>query len=184
MNAEIIVSLTGGEWYVGPKVGVIKTKRYQGLSGNYENYIIENARRTPSDWDAKLTAINAGGKYIGTSTHDGSTYKHYVLPKDTWVQYYAVRQEYRTKGAVSIKPILQVWRSNGLPNWYISGIRLNLETSGTISGTCTMTNWYIPGNITVAPDKSVSGCAGADTLSVFSGISQTAIPHVLDSISR
>lgn len=157
--AEIIVSLTGGQWYVGPKINVIKTLKYQGLPGNYENYIIENAQRTPKDWDVKLTASTAGGKYIGTSSHDGSTYKHYVLPKDTWTQYYAIRQEYRTKGAVTIKPILQVWRDNGMPNWYISGVRLNIETSGNTAGTFMMKNWYIPSNITVAPDRPYADAA-------------------------
>jgi len=137
ISSTIDVKLDGsGEWWVGPKFSV-KENVSQGLHENYENYVVENASRSPKSYHDRLSYM---GTYLGQTVHDGSTYKHYYNEHNTWGQFWAIRQDYRDTGSVSLKPILNMWRNNGLPNHYFNNMRTNIETSGELSGTVEMSN--------------------------------------------
>lgn len=139
--STIDVELDGsGKWWVGPKLGV-RQDISQGLDGNYENYVIENASMTPEEYHEDFTKR---GTYIGQSTHDGSVYKHYYKVHNTWKQFYAIRQNYRNSGTVSLNPILNMWRNNGLPNEYIGPVRVNVETYGQVNGKIEMSELDFP----------------------------------------
>lgn len=142
VSATIKVELeNSGNWWVGPKFSV-REDVSQGLEGNYENYVVENASRTPEEYDERLTRND--GIYLGETNQNGSIYKHYVKPHRTWDQYWAIRQDYRESGTVSLNPILEMWRNNNLPNEYLRTIRVNIETSGPVNGIATMTSINIP----------------------------------------
>ena len=137
ISSTIDVKLDGaGEWWVGPKFSV-KEDVSQGLHENYENYVVENASRSPESYHSRLSYM---GTYLGQTVHDGSTYKHYYNEHNTWGQFWAIRQDYRDTGSVSLKPILNMWRNNGLPNHYFNTMRTNIETDGELSGTVEMSN--------------------------------------------
>ena len=51
-----------------------------------------------------------------------------------------MRQDYRTEGTVSIKPIVQKWRSHGMRNDFIRTMRMNIEASGSSQGSVTISN--------------------------------------------
>ncbi|WP_299184340.1 glycoside hydrolase family 11 protein [uncultured Aquimarina sp.] len=141
VSSTVNIHLEGeGNWWVGPKFSV-KENISQGLEGNYENYVIENASRTPEEYHERFSSQ---GIYLGKTRQDGSTYRHYVTTHKTWEQYWAIRQNYRERGSVSINPILELWRNNGLPNEYLRTIRVNVETSKEIKGTITMKTLTIP----------------------------------------
>jgi hypothetical protein len=115
-----------GSWWYGPKISV-----NWSTSGWYENYIVESASTTPAAFDAQLKAgYSPGkpGKYLGETTHDGGTYKHYLVEFNGWHQFWAIRQSYRREGSTSVGLILRHWRNNGLPNKRMDGIKYNLET--------------------------------------------------------
>jgi hypothetical protein len=147
VDFDFAISLTAGgnggygEYYAGPKIMVLPTPAWVQGGFWWENYVVETSSISPKAWDTKLTAN--GGKYIGTTTQDGSSYKHYVKPIDTWIQYWAIRQTYRNAGRVSVAPIFQLWRSKGLDNGYVIQVRLNLETAGDVSGTFAIRNYNI-----------------------------------------
>ncbi len=139
--STIEVNLNGsGNWWVGPKFAV-RMNLSQGLDGNYENYVVENASRSPQEYHDKFTRQ---GKYLGQTNHNGSVYKHYYKRHNTWGQFWAIRQNFRQTGVVNIKPILNKWRNNGLPNGYLPTVRVNLETSGAVSGSVQMSEIDIP----------------------------------------
>lgn len=132
---------SAGNWWVGPKFPV-KEKVSQGLPGNYENYVVENATRSPQEYHKRLTV--RGGKYLGQTKQDGSRYKHYLRPSKNFEQFWAVRQNYRSDGSVSMAPILNMWRKNGLPNQYMNIVKTNVETQGKVKGTIEISNIDIP----------------------------------------
>ncbi len=141
ISSKIDVRLKGsGRWWVGPKFPIKENIR-QGLSGNYENYVIENASRSPQEYHKDLTRR---GTYLGQTNHDGSQYKHYYKDHKSWGQFFAIRQNYRSSGSVSIKPIINMWRKNGLPNEYMNFVRVNLETGGQVEGRVEMSKINIP----------------------------------------
>ena len=141
VSSKIDVRLKGsGGWWVGPKFP-IKANASQGLVGNYENYVIENSSLSPQGWD---TSLKNKGSYLGQTNQDGGQYKHYLVKHKKWEQFWAVRQNYRDNGAVSIKPILNMWRKNGLPNEYINIVKANIETAGKVKGTIEMSKINIP----------------------------------------
>jgi hypothetical protein len=124
-----------GEWWYGPKISVNWTNGDpDGMAGWYENYIIETATDSPSEMHARLLndwePYNPENRYLGETQHDGSVYKHYLVYYSQWVQYWAVRQDYRNEGTTSIYPILQKWRQNGLSNLKVDGVKFNVETHG------------------------------------------------------
>lgn len=139
--SKIDVRLDGsGWWWVGPKFA-IKEDLSQGLDGNYENYVVENSSKSSKSLHERFTSR---GTYLGQTYHDGSWYKHYYTKYNTWGQFWAIRQNYRNTGAVSLNPILNMWRKNGLPNEYIGPLRVNLETSGEVKGTVEMSEFSFP----------------------------------------
>lgn len=141
VSSNINVDLEGtGDWWVGPKFA-IKENLSQGLNENYENYVVENGSRTTQEYHKRLSF---NGDYLGQTYHDGSWYKHYYTEHSTWGQFWAIRQNYRNTGEVSLKPILNIWRKNGLPNEYIGPLRVNLETLGQVSGTVKMSELDFP----------------------------------------
>ena len=124
-----------GEWWYGPKISVNWTNGDpDGMAGWYENYIIETATDSPNEMHARLLndwePYNPENRYLGETQHDGSVYKHYLVYYSQWVQYWAVRQDYRNEGTTSIYPILQKWRQNGLSNLKVDGVKFNVETHG------------------------------------------------------
>ncbi|MFC4699133.1 RICIN domain-containing protein [Glaciecola siphonariae] len=168
VNASFSVSGSGsGSWWYGPKVSVNWISgNPDGLAGWYENYIIDKASRTPkqmhdwllNDWDSG----NPQNKYIGETTHDGATYKHYVFYFSDWVQYWAVRQTYRNSGTTTLKPILNKWRQNGLPNKRVDGVKFNVETHGENYRDFTITRKCIPASFTdgSCENKNTDSIAG------------------------
>lgn len=146
------IDVVKGKWWVGPKCAVRKPGS-RGLTGNYENYVVENCSVPPDEYHAqRLSNIERkGGAYLGTTTQDGSTYRHYRIKHREWEQFWAVRQDYRTSGAVSMKPIFEIWRKNGLPNQVITNVRINLETSGNMKGTVRFTDAEFPDELSRHP---------------------------------
>lgn len=125
-------------WMVGPKIGATicqDCSLEDNLSTWYENYVIENASESPERRHERC--LNSSGKcqYIGETLQDGSTYKHYLWQHNTWKQFYAVRQDYRTGGEVNVAPIVEYWKENGHPNHYMNELKYNFESGGPISGT-------------------------------------------------
>lgn len=138
-----------GEWYVGPKISVNwPSGSGDGAAGWYENYIVDRASRTPEEMDAWLLDDyddgNPENRYIGTTTHDGSTYKHYVFFHRSWTQYWAVRQSYRDGGPTTVKPILNKWRADGMDDLRLDGIKYNVETAGDNRRELTFTRTCFP----------------------------------------
>ncbi len=130
-----------GSWWVGPKISVYQ-KGTTGLEGNYENYVTENASRTPQEYHDFFIKK---GTYLGETAHAGSTYKHYTFAHNTWWQFRAVRQDYRESGTVDIKEILDTWRGYGMPNYELRGIRAgNIETSRNIKAVFVISNIETP----------------------------------------
>ncbi len=126
---------TGSErWWAGPKMDVRETAGDRVTW--QETYIVENASDSPDVMhERRMKRIKeVGGKFLGTTEHDGAVYKHYCNKHNSWMQYWAVRQEYRENGTVSIKPILEKWRDGGMPNYSIRRIRANIEFSGKLNG--------------------------------------------------
>lgn len=139
--SKIDVKLDGsGKWWVGPKLP-IRSSSSVGKGTWHENYVIENASRNPQSYHKTLTG---NGTYLGQTNHNGSQYKHYLKPFKSWKQFWAVRQDYRSSGSVNISKILDMWRKNGLPNDYISAVKVNVETSGKLKGTVEISNINIP----------------------------------------
>ena len=139
VSATVAPEFSGsGNWWIGPKFSV-RESAGQGLEGNYENYIVENASRTPEEYHERLTSED-GGTYLGETRQDGGVYRHYLVPHpyQPWEQFWAVRQVYRESGAVDLALILEKWRANGLPNQLIPQWRVNVETSGEVRGTLVM----------------------------------------------
>ncbi len=144
MSSHVDVELDGsGAWWIGPKIDIRKNKS-GGTEGWYENYVVENASRSPQEYHERLT--NDGGTYLGQTNHDGATYRHYFTPHpfDSWNQFWAIRQDYRTSGSVSMDTIIDMWRNNGLPNYYITILKNNIETDGEVNGTVKMSELDIP----------------------------------------
>lgn len=139
------------KWWVGPKMIIRNEYKYQGLDGNYENYVVENSSISPQQFHERLTKLNGQywettGTYLGQTIQDGSMYRHYYIKYATWSQFWAIRQDYRNTGSVSLKPILNLWRNNGLPNAYIDDAKVIVEVSGEAHGNVEMseidiTNW-------------------------------------------
>ena len=140
---SITVSSGSGFWVVGPKVNV----NFDGYPTDwYENYIVDNSSRSPSEFDT-LFVDTYDATYLGKTTHNGGVYKHYHLLWATWHQIWAVRQQYRLGGRTDIASILRYWRTNGIhnmPNHDVNEIRLNFETSGSINMSVNITNALIP----------------------------------------
>jgi parallel beta-helix repeat protein len=124
----------GFEWFViGPKVGIWPCQKEEDCPATFwpewnENYIVEYSSRTPQEEDERLR--KDGGEYLGETTHEGSTYKHYRTPFSDWTQYWSIRQDYRLAGTVTIKHFLDVWRKAGMPNTYVQKIQANFESGG------------------------------------------------------
>lgn len=136
-----IVKLKGsGNWWVGPKLGTWSSPSV-GTGTWHENYVVENASRSPQWYDKNFTGR---GKYLGQTKQNGSRYKHYFVKHKSWGQFWAVRQNYRSDGSVSMAPILKMWRKNGLPNDYVSTVKVNVETSGKLKGTIKISQINIP----------------------------------------
>ena len=143
MSSNIDVNLDGsGAWWVGPKVDVRKNKS-GGTDGWHENYVIENASRTPEEYHERL--LYDGGTFLGETNHDGATYNHYFTPHpfNNWNQFWSVRQDYRSSGSVDLDSIVDIWRDNGLPNDYVTMLRANIETDGELFGQVEMDNLNI-----------------------------------------
>ncbi|MFC4699725.1 hypothetical protein ACFO4O_06100 [Glaciecola siphonariae] len=124
-----------GHWWYGPKASV--NWPHEGkweLDQWYENYVVDIASKNPDemhtwlmhDWDPN----NPQNEYLGTTRHNGSVYKHYKFYFNSWVQFWAVRQNYRNEGRTNMAPILQKWREHGLPNKRIDDVKFNVETHG------------------------------------------------------
>ena len=142
ISSTVDVDLDGsGMWWVGPKIDFWKYRDTSTIDGWYENYVIENASRSPQEYHERLTNR---GTYLGQTNHDGSTYNHYLATHNNWHQFFAVRQNYRSSGSVSMDTIIDMWRNNGLPNNYIGWLKTNIETSGEVDGTVEMSNINIP----------------------------------------
>lgn len=142
VRADYAVSGSGnGYWWVGPKISVAWSDQ-PGTPGWFENYIIENSSMAPEEFHRRN--LDLGATYIGDTWQDAATYRHYRLPFETWTQFIAVRQSYRLGGVVAMKPILTLWRANGLPNEQIDNIRLNVETGGEIDRIFSITDIVLP----------------------------------------
>ena len=138
ISSTVDVDLDGsGAWWVGPKIDFWKYRDKSILDGWYENYVIENASRSPQEYHESFTNK---GAYLGQTNHDGSTYNHYLVPHKNWHQFWAIRQDYRSSGSVSMDTVIDMWKNNGLPDNYIGLLKTNLETSGEVNGTVKMSN--------------------------------------------
>lgn len=142
-----------GFWWAGPKVSVnwrAMTDEGKGEGIWYENYIIDKASLTPDEMENWVYDIHKGD-FIGTTEHDGSVYKHYLIHFKSWKQYWAIRQDYRDSGVTSIKPILNKWRELGLENRDFDGVKLNIEFHGPAKADVAIKG-YIPRSYQQSPD--------------------------------
>ena len=132
------VQLQGdGSWWAGPKISVNwdHDGGGDGMAGWHETYVIEVASDDPATFEAKMKEY-WDVTFLGETVQDGSVYRHFYFPFETWDQYRAIRQDYRTEGATSIGPILRAWQAGGLPSEEtFDGVKVNIETYGKIAGT-------------------------------------------------
>ena len=131
------VDLRGeGHWWAGPKVSV--NWDHDGgaeIAGWHETYIVEIADDAPAEIEARMKAY-WDVTFIGETEQDGSTYRHFTFPFESWDQYWAIRQDYRSEGATSLGPILRAWQEAGLPSAEtFDGVKVNIETYGDMAGT-------------------------------------------------
>lgn len=148
-----------GHWWAGPKISVNWQSMLDKNEGTwYENYIIDNASMNPEEIEEWVYSIH-NGKFVGTTFQDGSEYKHYIIHFKTWIQYWAVRQEYRNQGVTSIKPILDKWQSLGMKDHEFDGVKLNIEFHGPAQAKVEI-DGHIPRSYKSKPDLSfVEECA-------------------------
>ena len=142
MSSNINVDLDGdGNWWAGPKIDIRQNKS-GGTAGWYENYVIENASRTPQEYHKRL---GTNGTFLGQTNDDGVTYNHYFMnhPDRDWKQFWAVRQNYGSSSSIDLDNIVDFWRDNGLPNNYVSALKVNLETTGELNGEVDINNLNI-----------------------------------------
>ena len=125
LRARLDVDLRGeGTWWAGPKICVCQTRDWKGLDGNYECYIVEDAKKSP-----EALAEFFGNHYRGQSVVDGAVYKHYTRPWEGWQQIIAIRQTYRQTGPMNYGEILRYWHDElDLPDWYLHNPKVGLET--------------------------------------------------------
>ena len=121
-----------GDYWMGPKVSVNwnNCSNPNGCSGCWENYIVDRSSRSPGEIDRFIK--DQGGWYLGESWPSGIHYKYYRRPFSKWNQMWAVRQYDPGTAQVwtPVKEVLKKWRSYGLPNKRIDGLRINVETHG------------------------------------------------------
>ena len=129
--ANCNVQLSGnGHWWAGPKFVICKQRRWTSLDGNWECYIIEDADMPPADLMRMMKA-----EYVGRQIVHGDVYLHYTKPWENWQQAIAIRENYRTGGAMHFGPIVKYWRENlPMPNWYMHSPKVGLETTGQMKG--------------------------------------------------
>jgi|GEM_PF-5632775 len=120
----------GGRWWYGPKISVNwdPAGDRHGAAGWYENYIIDNASDTPEQFHESLTGDFFRGELVATTYQDGAEYKHYLVPFQTWHQFWSIRQTYRDEGWTNVGEIVHTWLDHGLPDERLDGIKYNLET--------------------------------------------------------
>lgn len=124
----------GGKWWAGPKISVNWVAMTDAPSTGewYENYVVEIANQTPAELEADLFAY-FDAESLGESMIDGAAYRHVRLRYEQWWQYWSIRQDYRTMGAVRMGPILDAWA--GIPQDLIfDGVKANIETHGVVRG--------------------------------------------------
>ena len=131
------IQLAGeGSWWAGPKISVNwGGGQGDGMSGWHETYVIETASDDPATFEAKMKEY-WDVTFLGETEQDGSVYRHFKFPFESWDQYRAIRQDYRSEGATSIGPILANWQAGGLPSDEVfDGVKVNIETYGPVTGT-------------------------------------------------
>jgi Ca2+-binding RTX toxin-like protein len=168
IRADFDVSGTGdGYWFVGPKIGVGWSDGPDN-SGWFENYVVVNSSISPAEFHQRN--LDQGATYLGETQQGCDVYRHYVLPFGEWTQFWAVKQSYDDGGVVMMKPILDLWRENGLPNKMIDSLRLNIETGGEIDLTFTISDIILPIGFPSDPGappiehEKILGGAGQDDL--------------------
>ena len=131
------VDLTGeGSWWAGPKISVDWNREAEvETDGWFETYVVETADVAPDVLEARMYDY-FDAQFIGETRQDGGVYRHFVFPFVDWMQFWAIRQDYRTEGGTSIGPILGMWQQHGLPaDGTFDGVKVNIETHGDMRGT-------------------------------------------------
>ena len=144
-----------GRWWAGPKISVNwqDDGDYHGMSGWYENYVVEAASTSFDDILDGITGYGQG-VFLGTTEQDGATYHHYRAKHSDWTQFWSVREGWRDSGTTSIRPILDMWVEGGLPeDLPVDGIKLNVETYGPVAGEIAITG-IVDSDMTRAPVRS------------------------------
>lgn len=129
----------GGKWWVGPKISVNWAAMTDTPSSGewYENYVVEAANQTPSEFEDDLIAY-FDTESLGESQMNGATYRHILVRYEQWWQYWSIRQDYRVNGQLALGPILDAWI--GLPqDLNFDGVKANIETHGIVRGNGTVT---------------------------------------------
>ena len=140
-------------WWAGPKISVNwqDAGLPDGMSGWYENYVVETGSRSPAELEAGLMDWGKG-VYIGDTVHDGATYRHIRAIHRDWTQFWAIRQDFRDSGSTSLGPVFAKWREGGLPDELpVDGVKVNIETYGPVEGTFRVVG-DAPADLTSAPD--------------------------------
>ena len=135
------VDLTGeGYWWLGPKTVISSTPTYTTLDGEYECYIVDDAKLSPADLAARIGATERG-----SGIYSGSVYRHYTVRWREINQVWSIRQDYRREGFTSVGYIQADWRKLGLvPNDHNLGWKLNIETNGANRGSVTFDKLTLP----------------------------------------
>lgn len=97
-----------------------------GWSPAHEWYIVD-------DWYGHANNSTIGwGTYVGTITVDGGTYdiRHYLKASTGFNQWWSIRRTPRTSGTVSYPKHFQKWRSLGMPDTNITGLKYLVEANG------------------------------------------------------
>ena len=150
------VDLAMGEnssWWAGPKISVNwqDAGLPDGMSGWYENYVVETGSRSPAELEAGLMDWGKG-VFIGGTVHDGATYRHIRAVHRDWTQFWAIRQDFRDSGTTSLGPIFAKWREGGLPGELpVDGVKVNIETYGPVEGTFRVVG-DAPADLTSTPE--------------------------------
>ena len=134
------IELSGeGRWWAGPKISVNwqgEESAKQNGDDWYENYIVETASTPPDALHDILTGDYFSPEILPDTGWAGATYRNYKIRFHDWWQFWSVRQDYRASGTVPIKPVLDLWVQNGMPDHrQFDGVKANIETYGAVSGT-------------------------------------------------
>ena len=140
------------KWWAGPKISVNWAAMESDSNPGdwYENYIITDGSSTAQEW-LDGTRTWAKVEDLGATTIDGARFRHFKMRFNTWWQFWSFREAFAPGTKVPVKPILDVWVANGLPDGFeVDGVKANVETYGPMRATGQIAATFNTGGLTAS----------------------------------